>query len=275
MTLEVQKKIMTLEQLKRYENWVGKSAKDVLEAARIAGGWANVFPDKIPIWAHRVRNYFNREPKSLSRFDESRSKKLVAQTEGAVRARNIAKMNAWNLTKPSEAQIAETFALSDDVYKDANNWIWYQMSPGGAVYHLQRSHLRETIMPSAIEAGYQTLKGQAGVSIFKLIAPDGTGGSRETIMRNINHWSTVVKSTNQLSFVGHLVVTDYWYQGSYNYSETVKAGYSAHVMRDVTPHSKYPFPDVYLNPPDRHSSLAERIFPERVNNEPNPLAKQI
>ena len=41
------------------------------------------------------------------------------------------------------------------------------------------------------------------------------------------------------------------------------------------PGSKYPFQDVYVNPPDRYSSLALRIFPERVNNEPNPLAKQI
>jgi hypothetical protein len=111
--------------------------------------------------------------------------------------------------------------------------------------------------------------------IFKLIAPDGTGGSREAIFRNPHQIFTVVKKVNFLADVTHLTVTDPWYGGSYNYSETVKVGYSAHERRDVVPHNENPFNGIYINPPSRHSLLVDRVFPERGKGDSLPLAKQV
>lgn len=252
---------MDLKMLQDYNNWVGKSAKEIRDAVMQVGGWVNVFPDKLPLWAHRIRNYFNREPKSLMRLNAAHTKRLLNQVESR-RPSNSGWMDS----------IAEKYALSDDVYKDAQQWVWYQMNEGGTIYHWGS----EPRFPK-IEGPFQEVKEKLGipVPVFKLIAPDGTGGSRETILRNTTGRFNAVKKENFLAYVGHLVNTDYWHQGSYNYSETVKAGYSAHKLRDVEPHEKYPFPNVYINPPDRFSPLSQRIFPATVNNEPNPLAKQI
>ncbi len=47
---------MNLEKLRDYNNWVGKSPKEILDAVRkVEGGWVTVFPDKLPLWEHRVR----------------------------------------------------------------------------------------------------------------------------------------------------------------------------------------------------------------------------
>ena len=252
---------MNLEELKDYSNWVGKSPKVILDAVRrIEGGWAKVFPDKLPVWAHRIRNYFNREPKSLLRLNEQLTENYIKR------------INEGLPSSSPTAWIAEKFALTGDVYKDAQSWLWYQMNEGGTIYHWGS----EPTFPK-IEGPFQEIKEKLGIPmpVFKLVAPDGTGGSRETILRNMHKIFVAVKKVDFLAYIGHMAVTDYWTQGSYNYSETVKAGYPAHVMRDVEPHTKYEYPNVYINPPDRFSPLSERIFPESVNGEPNPLAKQI
>jgi hypothetical protein len=250
---------MNLEQLRDYNNWVGKSPKEVLDAVRkVEGGWVTVFPDKLPLWAHRVRNFFNREPKSLLRLDDLQATPYLRRIEA----------------KRYPETIPEKYALSDDVYKDAQNWVWYQMNEGGTIYHWGSDP-----RISKVEAPYQEIKEKVGipVPVFKLVAPDGTGGSRETVLRNIHRIFVVVKKANFLAYVAHMTLKDPWLRGSYNYSETVSAGFSAHEMRDVAPHSKYSFPDVYINPPDPYpfSLLSERVFPEKVNNERNPLAKQV
>jgi hypothetical protein len=73
---------MNLEQLRDYNNWVGKSPKEVLDAVRkVEGGWVTVFPDKLPLWAHRVRNFFNREPKSLLRLDDLQATPYLRRIE--------------------------------------------------------------------------------------------------------------------------------------------------------------------------------------------------
>lgn len=252
---------MDVKMLQDYSNWVGKTPKEIISAVKGAGGWKNVFPDSLPVWAHRVRNFFNVEPKSLWRFDEDTSKNFIGRVQEGLNALK---------TSSLKSDIAETFALSGDVYKDAQNKIWYQMSPGGTIYHWGRNPIAPMV-----ESPWQSVKGQGALPIFKLIAPDGTGGSHETILRNPHHISTVVKKENFLAYVAHLVLTDYWHQGSYNYSETVDAGYSAHVMRDVDPHTKYPFPEIYVNPPDRFAARGMRVFPEKVSNDGVPLAKQI
>jgi hypothetical protein len=69
-----------------------------------------------------------------------------------------------------------------------------------------------------------------------------------------------------------LIVTDPRYQGSYNYSETVQEGLAAHEMRDVRPHVDGV--DFYVNPTDRFSSLASRLFPEK-DLQGKPLADQV
>lgn len=249
---------MILEKLIDYNNWVGQSPKEILNAVRQEGGWAKVFPDKLPLWAHRVRNFFNREPKSLMRLDASSTKRRISRVDAGL-----------------GSHPAEKYALTDDVYKDAQDWVWYQMNEGGTIYHWGSDPTSKYI-----ESPWQEIKAWAGKPppVFKLVAPDGTGGSRETIFRNMHDLFVVVKKEVFLAYVGHLVITDPWLRGSYNYSETIKAGYSAHDMRDVNPHSKYSsIPNVYVNPPDPYpfSPLSERVFPERVNNEPTPLAKQV
>lgn len=251
---------MNSEKLRDYNNWIGKSPKEILNALRqVQGGWAEVFPDKLPLWAHRVRNFFNREPKSLLRLDDSQSEIFIRRIE----------------TKRPPETIAEKYALSDDVYKDAQNWVWYQMNEGGTIYHWGA----DPEYPKR-DAVFQELKEKLGIPapVFKLIAPDGTGGSRETILQNIHRIFVVVKKEKFLAYVAHMTIKDPWHRGSYNYSETVVAGISAHNMRDVEPHNKYAsIPNVYINPPDPYpfSLLLERVFPETVNNEPTPLAKQV
>jgi hypothetical protein len=248
---------MNLEKLKDYNYWVGQSPKEILNAVRqIKGGWEVVFPNKLPLWAHRVRNFFNREPKSFLRLEESQGKVFIRRIEA----------------KRPPKQIPEKYALSDDVYKDAQNWVWYQMNEGGGIYHWGA----DPLFPR-VEAAVQELKTwlRKPPPIFKFIAPDGTGGSRETILRNPHNLYTVVKKNNFLAYVANLIVTDDWEQGSYNYSETIVAGYDAHEKRDVIPHKENPFNNIYVNPPNRHSPLSERVFPEKANRDSNPLAKQI
>ena len=249
---------MNLEQLKDYNNWVGRSPMEVLDSVRQVGGWIKVFPDKLPVWAHRIRNYFNKEPKSLLR---------LSGQQAEVHLRRI-------VAERAPDAIAEKYALTDDVYRDAQNWLWYQMNEGGTIYHWGSS-------PKVpwIEAPFQELKEKIGipVPVIKLVAPDGTGGSRETILRNLHQMFVAVKKENFLAYVAHMTIDDYHNRGSYNYSETVKSGIDAHRLRDVHPHEKYDFPNVYINPPAPYpfSKLSERVFPASVNNEPNPLAKQI
>ena len=89
-----------------------------------------------------------------------------------------------------------------------------------------------------------------------------------------------IGEVNKSEPVAHLIlrVRDLLHQGSYNYSETVDAGYHAHERRDVKPHAKYLWffsrQKMYVNPPNRFLPLALRRFPEN-DNEGNPLAKQV
>lgn len=42
---------MDLKMLQDYNNWVGKSPTEILNALKNVGGWKKVFPDKLPMWA--------------------------------------------------------------------------------------------------------------------------------------------------------------------------------------------------------------------------------
>jgi hypothetical protein len=293
---------MDLNELRLYKNWVGRTPQEIIAVVKgISGGWLTVFPKGLPIWAHRVRNYFNVEPKFLTRFQADTAKEMLATIQAGRDA--VARLKAVEVMKKSGlghlaeirklpdppknlpeftlGQFAETVGLSGDVYKDETGKPWFQMSPGGTIYHWGSDP--KIAIVEAYKSNY--LDGQKAMPIFKLLSPDGTGGSHETIIDNVPVYAVEgtplkvgrehIGAVNEKVPVEKLVNTNYWHQGSYNYSETVEVGLPAHEKRDISPHKKYPYPDVYVNPPDRFSSLASRRFPEKVSNERNPLANQI
>jgi hypothetical protein len=252
--------VLSLEQLRDYNNWIGVTAQTMLDSAIAAGGWGKVFPDssivaikrldidyRFPYWAHRVRNYFNDVPGQLKR---------LPKWEAYVKARNA--LREWSIQGALE--LTDYYA-----YQDPAGRTWFQTTPGATVYHYRG------------EAGFgkafwATHDGQAQVPVFKLLSPDGSGGSCELIVHNpprrqikIPMWDkTYVERRWTLGEegkwipIGHLLVTDVRYTGSYNYSETFEVGYDAHVVRDVKPHERWP--KHYLEPPNL--PLNKRKFPK-------------
>jgi hypothetical protein len=163
--------------------------------------------------------------------------------------------------------------LTGHVYFDEEIEVWYQMSAGGTIYHWG-----DDVRFERLEAAYtQKVHGQTGIPIFKLVCPDGTGGSKETIVTNPVvervkvvgprgtewelHRSSKIGDTNQQVLVKQRVVTQMKYQGSYNFSETAVVGLDDHKKRDVEPHKK---DRNYIDPPDRFAPLKDRIFNEFV-----------
>jgi len=234
---------MDIDQLSTYHEWVGKTPDEILTEVKNVGGWAKVFPGALPIFAHQVRNYFNVEPMTLNRYPTDTGNEFVARVQE--RFKNWGRIDTFK----------GVMALSNDVYKDQANRTWFQMSPGGTIYHWGGEPTWD--VADAWSTNY--LRGQDGIPIFKLVSPDGSGGSLETIIRN-NGQSTI-GTVSKPEQVAHLVLRDYHHQGSYNYSETVEMGLPAHERHDVAPHKRYP--DGYLNPPDRFLPLNARRFPER------------
>ena len=143
------------------------------------------------------------------------------------------------------------------------------------------------------EAFYQSkLRGQAITPTFKLVSPDGTGGSMETIIRNpqnqkfpldvpvfrnVKIGRKAIGDVNRSEPVKHLNVGNYEHKGSYNYSEAVDAGYAAHVKRDVQPHTRserWWKGEVYLEPANPFSALSVRLFPV-VDQKRRRIAEQL
>ena len=166
--------------------------------------------------------------------------------------------------------------LSGDVYFDEEVEVWYQMGAGGTIYHWGNDVKRPKV-----EAAYtHAVTGQERTPIFKLVCPDGTGGSKETIITNpqtdkvliqtgtgydqkmaVTQGRSKIGETNQPQLVVDRVVTWMKYQGSYNFSETAVVGLDEHKKRDVHPHETDP---VYVDPPDRFTPLRYRTFTEFV-----------
>lgn len=257
---------MDLKMLRDYDEWRRSGPQQIIEAVKNIG-WKKVFEDEVPLWAHRVRNFFNVEPTSLTRLDKSLTNHYLAGVDGKLAAlRRGYHVGDYD-------RVAELEALSGQVYRDQFNNIWYQMDAGGGIYHFG-SHPK---IP-ALESAYQSkMQGQKRTPIFKLVSFDGTGGSMETIIENpldqslhpaLRHLKvgrTAIGEVNKQVPVRSLIEKKYEYEGSYNYSETVDAGYAEHVKRDVHTHNWYERwwkGEVYLNPPDRFLPLSNRQFPE-------------
>ncbi len=248
--------MLKIEELREYKNWVGKSPVDIREAVIRAGGWTKVFPprnlkgnafkftvDVLPAWASRVRNYFNDEPAFLRLLSSREALIRMVKTTGGV----------------------GSIALSGDVYVDEHGRSWFEMSTAGVVYHTPGEVTNRKILD------YFTSP-QALVPVFKLISPDGTGGSMEVCVKNpqvhelklpggtkVRVGSKTIGKTGESVPVRGRLELDEVLRGSYNYAETVVSGFNAHTLMDVNPHSTKP--GFYINP-RLFSPLSGRRFPE-------------
>ena len=166
--------------------------------------------------------------------------------------------------------------LSGHVYVDESNNTWYQMGPGGSIFHWGSE-----VEIMEIEAfNTHFFRRQTGIPIFKLICPDGTKGSKETIVVNpminikeevdaMGNVREVAKGASKLGEVGQTVhvrrldlhVTTMEHQGSYNFAETAVIGRDWHTKFDVETHQKE---KIYIDPRDRFTPLKDRIFTEAL-----------
>ncbi len=280
---------MNLQQLRDYRNWVGNSAQTVYISSLQVGGWRNVFPDRVPRWASRIRNYFNLSPCTLERITGDAASRALKSTErfkfqldchatqtfnkyhrnyrpgpnGKLDPPPFAVPAACPATASREVvhtstldAVAVNNALEGVVYKDEKGRLWYQMSAGATIYHWgsEVSSAPEAVL----DATYVEIRGQDFAPVFKLISPDNTGGSLECIISNPRKQNTIVAAGTTLN-VTRLINTDPIHQGSYNYSETAHMGLAAHELRDVKTHVAKT--DFYINPVNRFSLLATRTFP--------------
>jgi len=204
--------LMDLKALRDYGNWIGQTAWVVYCSVIAVGGWKRVFPDALPRWASKVRQYFNLAPTTLKLLDHEKSSYYLEQAQCTLPlpARAVARRTLIEavmginpvldlLVKPGPWEkapeklggpsglVATAFALSGDVYQagptpaSANgpSFIWFQTSPGGAIFHFGEKI--ESPKWRAIDAD---LEGQEHAPVFKLVCPDVTGGSGECCIRN-------------------------------------------------------------------------------------------
>ena len=299
---------MNLNELKDYRNWIGKSPDKVFLAAKGLGGWKSVFPDKLPVWASKVRNYFNVLPAMLKRLPDANAKGLLQrpgnlsflvechEVQAANKKWQNYKKNPWGGYDPPPFKVpagcpttpahnvvhmstkeatALKSSLTGDVYLDNLNRVWFQMAAGSTIYHFGENRTDPTA-----DAIYQnTVLGQNDTPVFKLVCPDDNGGSNEVIIFNPvvkdglydNRSERLGLEVNKYADIRGLIETDAAYQGSYNYSETTRVGLAEHEKRDVKPHMPGRF--FYVNPPDQFTPLELRRFPE-LDMDQKPLADQ-
>lgn len=308
--------MLDLKALSDYGNWIGQTAWDVHHSVIAVGGWERVFPGALPRWASRIRQYFNLTPMTLKLLDDEESSSYLerAQTAMPASARAKARRNKLQsrgmgisfhapgssttpgtpLVKPDPnapidtigGQIGTALALSGDVYEDElGRSIWFQMTPGGGIYHFG-----EKIRSPNLRAIGATHAGQELAPVFKLVCPDGTGGSRECCIKNPFDVARTIKTKidgefttmmghstigalNEVVNVANRIVKDSVSQGSYNYAETTVKGLPAHQRLDVITDPMQQ--GYYVEPPNlfQLSELYMRRFPEN-DGEGKPLANQ-
>lgn len=238
----------------KFETWVGRSADDVKREATQFGGWSRIFPrtpSGFPNWASRIRNYFNAHPNKLRLLTDTEGDELIRQFE--FRRRDMAKKFG--------AEIPAVLALSQDVYEDDTGRYWFEMSTGGTGYHYP-----EYGEPGKLKAVKTAMRSQRIIPVFKLISPDGTGGSMEICIHNWQLPKNVFGDTYGERKIGPKsewvdvrtkIVINEKYRGSYNYSDTIITGFPDHEYRDVLPHRRQV--GHYINP-DQWGPLSNRIF---------------
>jgi hypothetical protein len=297
---------LNLAKLRHYQYWIGRTPEEIFFAAKLCGGWKTVFPTCLPVWASKVRNYFNVLPTTLTRLPKTNANALLNRPKFLpflVRARSDYTANRtyqdykpkpWGYDPPpfkphpqapakipdrimkmsQKEAIALQQALSGDVYLDNINRPWFQMAAGSTIYHWG-----DHPEPPTAEAIYQdVVMGQDDTPVFKLISPDDNGGSNEVIIFNAvikdslyDNRSKAIGEVNKAIEVAAAIERDPILQGSYNYSETAIVGLREHEKRDVEPHvHAHHF---YVNPPDPFSPLIIRRFPD-VDNDRMSLVGQ-
>lgn len=302
---------MYMSELRDYTDWIGKTPQCILENVIRLGGWSVVFPSRLPRWASRVRNYFNVTPSRLTRLPADAEKKIVKAVQRlkteleCEEERQRQEAHKWDRTpedrrnfpfgnkpnptpirlpghcpaKPSKAvadigwkdALALKNSLHGAVYKDETGRLWYQMSAGSTIYHYGGTpHEYKAPIDAAV---VNEIKGQKNTPVFKMVSPDGTGGSREIIIKN-RGTDTLVDAGVSI-IIQKLVETHLVYRGSYNYADAMITGFSAHKTLDVKPHVASW--DFYVNPTNIYANLDVCKFPEKDPRKPNekPLAEQV
>lgn len=235
--------------LNDYGDWVGRCPLEIRRAVIARGGWSKVFPrgQDFPKWANRIRNYFNLKPKKL-KLIKSLSREWILASREVAGGPNILQ------------DFKSAAALSGDLYIDEFGRHWFEMRATGAIYHYKG----KVDLYKKVAA---TLWRQEHCPVFKLISPDGTGGSCEIclhnwqLFENLRHGfggkSRIGKEGQWINVRGKHVV-EAKYQGSYNYSEIVLKGDGAHNFMDVNPHKK--MTEAYVDPP-LFQKIESRRFP--------------
>jgi hypothetical protein len=246
--------MLSVAELKTYDRWIDRPASEVLASVIVHGGWAKIFPmsEPFPLWASRVRNYFNLRPARL---------KLLNLWAGRI----AMKRQSIGLASRIGKGLTATFAFSDNVYQDERGQYWFEMHPGSTPYHT----------PGKVTGGKKVraaLTPQKMTDVFKLISPDATGGSLEVCVHNFG--AGLFGGKRQIGEIGKWVnvrtkiVIDEIYKGSYNYSDTTVMGYDAHEYRDMKPHRDHS--GFYVDPRPGGAPLGERRFP-RYDRQGRPI----
>ncbi|WP_425616331.1 hypothetical protein NA78x_006278 [Anatilimnocola sp. NA78] len=293
---------LNIDEMRDYKCWLKHSPAEILFQAKAFGGWAKIFPGRVPPWASKVRNYFNVLPTSLARLPQEYAEAQMASKNGPrqtflANCHEVRTFNDRNRGRPTplgpgldvypahkacpaqatkETMTMEGWfpvrdALSGDVYLDDHGWIWYQMSAGATIFHWGGE-----VKGPKREAVYTQMRGQENVPVFKLIRMDGSGGSCEVILMNYGAGGPQggkknIGNEDEYEDIYKRISRDKIKQGSYNYSETSQVGFSDHEKRDVKTHVAET--EFYSNPINMHAELSIRRFPPN-DNRGIPLAMQ-
>lgn len=249
--------IRNLRDLRNYNMWIDKAPQAILNALSLYSGskWTTLFAGKpVPADIHRVRNFFNVTPTKLQLLRGSEAEGIRKQNKFL--SKGIYRILKGVVYKELDP-ILTAVSLTGDVYRDpADKRIWWQMAPGATIYHVGSGQPK---YPS-VEAALATKRGQKA-TIFKLISPDGTGGSHEVIIKNPGRKETI-GTGEPVPITSNLLEDRQHLKGSYNYAETWVQGLPAHEKMDVLTHKRFKG-KIYVNPKISSSPLKGREFPEK------------
>src|SRR5262245_35896040 len=69
-------------ELNSYDKWLETTPAEVLASATALGGWDKVFTSEVPVWASKVRNYFNVLPTTLRRLEKHAAQSALGAKTG-------------------------------------------------------------------------------------------------------------------------------------------------------------------------------------------------